>query len=414
MEAMVVIAVLLLGYAALSRRLERFWISAAMVFLVSGALIAATGVDWFGGEAPVEAVKLLAEATLAVTLFADAARVDLAHLRSGLKLPGRLLGIGLPLTIVAGILLAAPLLPSLSVAELVLVAVILAPTDAALGQQVVLDEHVPPSIRQALNVESGLNDGIAVPFYLVALDLAKTEAATSSGMGLIPTAVQQIGIGILGGLVAGALAGWVLTRFGDKDMIEPAWRQVVMLAGAAFAYGLAYTLGGSGFIAAFVGGMVFGYVAKDRTLDSAYLSEEMSALLSAVVFVFAGAIAFAVLSDAPWQVFAYAALSLTVVRMVPVAIALLGTGLKPRSVAFVGWFGPRGLASIVFGLGILEAALPGQSLMLQTILATVALSVILHGLSATPLAAAYGRWYDESHRAAEATETREQRPRLKA
>ncbi len=415
MQALVVVAVLLLCYAALSRELARFWITAPMLFLVAGALLAVLGVDWFGGEMPLESIKLLAEATLAVTLFADAARIDLRHLRSGVHLPGRRLGIGLPLTLVAGALLAALLLPGLSIAEIVLVAVILAPTDAALGQQVILDKRVPLLIRQGLNVESGLNDGIAVPFYLVALDLAKAEAtSTSGGLGLLPTAIQQIGIGILAGIAAGIAAGWVLKRFGDRGLIEAPWRQVVMLTGAAIAYGLAYSLGGSGFIGAFVGGMVFGYLVKDRTLDNAYLAEEVSGLLSAVVFIFAGALAFLVLRDASWQVFAYAALSLTVVRMVPVGIALLGTGLKLPSVSFIGWFGPRGLASIVFGLGLLEAALPGQSLMLQTILCTVAVSVILHGLSATPLASAYGRWYERSHRPAEATETQAQRPRLSA
>jgi NhaP-type Na+/H+ or K+/H+ antiporter len=409
---LVVLSALLLMYAALSRRLERLWISAAMAFMLAGAVLGAAGVGWADGASS-ETIKLLAEAALAITLFSDAARIDLKHLRAGLRLPSRLLGIGLPLTIIVGALIAVPLLPGLSAAEIALVAIILAPTDAALGQQVVLNKQVPRSIRQALNVESGLNDGIAVPFYLVALDLAKVEATASSTARLIPTAVQQIGIGILCGVVAGALAGWVLKRFGDQDWIETAWRQVVMLVGATLAFGLADALGGSGFIAAFVGGMAFAYVAKDRELGTAYLSEEMSALLSAAIFVFAGAIAYAVLQDADWRVFAYAALSLTVVRMIPVAIACLGTSLKAPSVVFVGWFGPRGLASIVFGLGLLEAALPGQSLLLQTILATVVLSVVAHGLTATPLAAAYGAWNERAERAAEATETHEQRSRLR-
>ncbi len=413
MTPLVALSALLLAYAALSRRLELLWISAAMAFMLAGAVFAAAQVAWFDGTASTESIKLLAEGALAITLFADAARIDLKHLRAGLGLPSRLLGIGLPLTIVAGALVAVPLLPGLSAAEIALVAIILAPTDAALGQRVVLDPRVPQPIRQALNVESGLNDGIAVPFYLVALDLAKVEATSSGTAKLIPTAVQQIGIGILGGIVAGVLAGWVLKRFGDQEWIETAWRQVVMLVGATLAFGLADAFGGSGFIAAFVGGMAFGFVAKDRELKTAYLSEEISALLSAAVFVFAGAMAFNVLRTAGWQVWAYAALSLTVVRMVPVAVACLGTSLKPPSVAFVGWFGPRGLASIVFGLGLLEAALPGQSLLLQAILATVVLSVVAHGLTATPLTAAYGRWNERAECTAESAEALEQRTRLR-
>ncbi len=413
MTPLVAVSALLLIYAALSRRLERLWISAAMAFIVAGAVLSAAGVGWLEGVTSFEPFKILAEGALAITLFADAARIDLKNLRAGLGLPSRLLGIGLPLTIILGALVAIPLLPGLSAAEIALVAIILAPTDAALGQPVVLDKRVPAPIRQALNVESGLNDGIAVPFYLVALDLARAEAASSSATKLLPTAVQQIGIGVLAGVVAGVLAGWVLKHFGDEDWIETAWRQVVMLVGATLAYGLADAFGGSGFIAAFVGGMAFAYVAKDREVGTAYLSEEVSGLLSATVFVFAGAIAFAILRSAGWQVWAYAVLSLTVVRMIPVAIASLGTSLKPPSVAFVGWFGPRGLASIVFGLGLLEAALPGQSLLLQTILATVVLSVIAHGLTATPLAAAYGRWHERAECTAESADTLEQRARLR-
>jgi sodium/hydrogen antiporter len=409
----VVLSALLLLYAALSRRLERLWISAAMAFMLAGAVLGWAEVGWFASGASSESIKLVAEAALAITLFSDAARIDLNQLRAGLGLPSRLLGIGLPLTIIVGALVAVPLLPALSAAEIALVAIILAPTDAALGQQVVLDQRVPQSIRQALNVESGLNDGIAVPFYLVALDLAKAEAASTGTTRLVQTAVQQVGIGIFGGLVAGVLAGWVLKRFGDQDWIETAWRQVVMLVGATLAFGLADALGGSGFIAAFVGGMAFGYVAKDREVGTAYLSEEMSALLSAAVFVFAGATAYVALQTAGWRVWLYAVLSLTIVRMIPVAIACLGTSLRPPSVAFVGWFGPRGLASIVFGLGLLEAALPGQSLLLQTILATVVLSVFAHGLTATPLAASYGRWHEREECAAESTETLEQRSRLR-
>jgi NhaP-type Na+/H+ or K+/H+ antiporter len=277
----------------------------------------------------------------------------------------------------------------------------------------VTDETVPLPIRQGLNVESGLNDGIAVPFYLVGLELAKAEASGSTS-GLLSIAAQQIGIGVAAGLVAGALAGWVLRRFGGREWIETAWRQIVMLAGAILAFSAATVLGGSGFIAAFVGGVVFGLVARDRGLGTAYLSEEVSALLGAMVFIVAGAFALEVLPSAGWRVWAYAALSLTAVRMLPVAIATIGTRLKLPSIAFVGWFGPRGLASFIFGLGVLEVSIPHESLLIQTILATVVLSVLAHGLTATPFAAAYGRWYDRMHggAAAEATEMPEQRTRL--
>lgn len=414
MITVAVFALLLLGYAAVSGRLERFWVTSAMVFVIAGALLGPGGFDVSDLSVRSEAVKFVAEVALSIALFCDAARIDLKALRSGLFLPTRLLGIGLPLTIVLGALAAAPLLPALSVAEMVLLATILAPTDAALGQQVVTDERVPLPVRQGLNVESGLNDGIAVPIYLVVLEIAKAEAETMPTGSFISVAVQQIGIGIVAGILAGSVAGRVLRRFDMGDWIEPAWRQVVMLAGTVLAFALADASGGSGFIAAFVGGTAFGWVAKDRGLGTAYLSEELSALLGAGVFLFAGAIGLVALRGAGWRPLAYAIVSLTAVRMVPVAIACLGTRLKPPSITFIGWFGPRGLASIVFGVGILEAALPGESLLIQTILATVILSVFAHGISATPLAAAYGRWYEHVGGAAEAERTKapEQRAKL--
>ena len=385
-----------------------------MVFVAAGAVLGPAGLGVLDHSAESESVQLLAESALAIALFSDAARIDLKALRSNLYLPERLLGIGLPLTIVLGALLAAPLLPGLTIVEMALLATILAPTDAALGQQVVTDERVPLSIRQGLNVESGLNDGIAVPIYLVLLEAAKAEAASESTARFISVAAQQIGIGLVVGLGTGAVAGWVLHRFGERDWMDTAWRQVVMLAGAALAFALAGSLGGSGFIAAFVGGMAFGWIAKDRGLGTAHLSEEVSAVLGALVFLVAGAFGLVALRGAGWRPFAYAAVSLTLVRMVPVALACMGTRLKPPSVAFLGWFGPRGLASIVFGIGMLEASLAGQTLLAQTILATVLLSVFAHGITASPLAAACGRWYARIGSAAEAecTEACEQRAKV--
>ena len=193
---------------------------------------------------------------------------------------------------------------------------------------------------------------------------------------------------------------------GAGDWIETPWRQVVMLAGAALAFSLADSLGGSGFIAAFVGGIAFGAIAKDRGSGTAYLSEELSPCSALPSSSWPAPLGSRLLRGAGWRPFAYAVISLTVVRMVPVALACLGTRLKPPSVAFVGWFGPRGLASIVFGFGLLEASLPHESLLIQTILATVVLSVFAHGISASPLAAAYGRWYKRIGSVAEAEGTR--------
>ena len=202
-------------------------------------------------------MRTLAEATLALVLFSDASRIDFGKLRREVSLPVRLLGIGLPLTIVAGALAAALIFDQMTLGEAVILAVILAPTDAALGQAVVTEPRVPGRIRQGLNVESGLNDGICVPLLFAAVAAADVESQISGGRSAGTLLLEEIGYGVVGGVVAGLLVGAIVVYAGRRDLIDGAWRQVIPAAGAALAYGIASALGGSGFIAAFVAGMVF-------------------------------------------------------------------------------------------------------------------------------------------------------------
>jgi NhaP-type Na+/H+ or K+/H+ antiporter len=336
-------------------------------------------------------------------------------LRAQLGLPVRLLGIGLPLTIAAGIAIAALVFPNMLLVEAALVAIILAPTDAALGQRVVTDPAVPPRVRQSLNVESGLNDGIAVPFYLLALELARAEVADSPVMHFLGLAVQQIGLGIVAGVIGGVIGGVVIRRMSKDKGTENPWRQLVMFAAAALAYSIGLGLGGSVFIATFTGGVAFAAASGQTSLDVAHFSEQAGAVLSALTFAVFGlaGVAF-VVTELNWTVAAYAVLSLTVVRMVPVALALWGSGTRPPTVAFIGWFGPRGLASIVFGLGLIGVGLPNESLVLTVIFTTVLFSVFAHGLSAPALTSLYAGWYARiPHKPeAEACDVHENRVRL--
>jgi NhaP-type Na+/H+ or K+/H+ antiporter len=255
-------------------------------------------------------------------------------------------------------------------------------------------------VRQALNVESGLNDGLAVPFFLVAVDIALAESQTNAVTAVVRNAAEQIGYGVVAG-VGAALLGALLVRWADRhSWIETHWRQIMTLATAALAYSLAVWLGGSGFIGAFVGGMTFGRAAGARGLRFTLFTEETGGLLTAVVWIGFGALALErLLPDMTWQVVLYAVLSLTVVRIGPVALAMLRSGARGATVWFMGWFGPRGLASIVFGLLALEANVPHAQLLAQVVACTVALSVLAHGLSSVPLIAVYRRWY-EAHAAA--------------
>src|SRR3954467_12133047 len=383
--------------AAVSRRLTGTPLTPAMAFVALGVL---SGPEVLGivTDAPTSAtIRTLAEATLALVLFADASRINVAVLRRESAIPARLLGVGLPLTIALGALLAKVLFPALTVAEALLLAVVLAPTDAALGQAVVPEPRLPIRIRQGLNVESGLNDGICVPLLFIVLAWAETEAHTTSIHALTIIA-EEIGYGIVGGVASGVAAGAIVRVAGRRDLIAAPWLQVIPVAGAALAYGLAAALGGSGFIAAFLAGGIFGALAGRDGEHAAPFIEQAGDVLNATTFVLFGAVLLGpALTHLTWLVAAYALLSLTVARMLPVAIALIGTGARRRTVAFLGWFGPRGLASIVFAVIIVEeSSLPHTNTILVTTYAAVGLSVFAHGLTAAPLADRYAGWF-ESH-----------------
>lgn len=390
------IAVSVLAFAAVSRRLEGTSITAPMVFTAVGLVCGANAAGLVDPSPHGATVKLLASATLAVVLFGDAARIDLRALREEYRLPARLLGIGLPLTIAAGFGAALVLFGSLEWPEALILAIVLAPTDAALGQSVVTLPSLPSLVRQGLNVESGLNDGLCVPLFGIAIAIASTEAGITASHHAVVLVVEEIGYGVLVGAGTGALAAAVVVFAGGRGLVEPLWLQVVPAAAAVLAYTAAAAVGGSGFIAAFVGGAIFGALRHRVGGEVGYMVEELGALLGAATFVvFGGGFLEPAVGDVTWAVAGYAILSLTLVRLLPVAIAMLGTDARPQTIAFLGWFGPRGLASIVFAVLIVESSgtLPHESVMLTTIYATVGLSVLLHGVSAAPLARRYGKWY---------------------
>jgi NhaP-type Na+/H+ or K+/H+ antiporter len=380
--------------ASTSRLLSGTPVTPAMVFVAIGVLVGPLVLGDVDVPAGGETVRVLAEATLAVVLFSDASRIRMPDLRREYTVPLRLLGVGLPLTIAAGALLAAVLFGGLTAWEAVVLAVVLAPTDAALGQAVVTEPRLPSRIRQGLNVESGLNDGICVPLLLAALAAADVESNVTQGHSALVVLAQEIGYGVLAGVAAGLAAALLVALARRRNLATPEWLRVVPVAGAALAYGLADPLGGSGFIAAFLAGAAYGWLRPDDAQDASGFSDGVADVLDGVTFVIFGAVLLGpALEHVTWQVALYALLSLTAVRMVPVAIAMLGSGARPPTVAFLGWFGPRGLASIVFAvIAVGEARLPGASTILEATFLTIGLSVFAHGISAAPLARRYAAW----------------------
>ena len=389
------IVAIVVVWGVLSKPLDRRGITSAIVFTVAGFLVGAKVLGILDVPAESEAAQRVTEVALVLLLFSDAMRLDLRSLRHDLGWPSRLLLIGLPLTMVAGIGAGMLVFPGMSLATAFLLSTMLCATDAALGQRVVDDPAVPARVRQALDVESGLNDGLAVPFFLVAADISAASLKGGVPSAVIHNAAEQIGWGLAAGIVIGVLGGLVLHEAQRRGWLQGHWRQVMTLGVALGAYAAAVTLGGSGFIAAFVGGMAFGRASGEHGLRVTYFTEETGSLLAAATWIGFGALAVGAVRPAvTWQVVLYAVLSLTVVRMLPVAIAMIGRGARLQTIAFMGWFGPRGLASIVFALLVLERGVPEANTLVATVTVTVVLSVFLHGFTSVPFVAMYHRWYE--------------------
>ena len=395
-----IIAAALLAVAGVSRRLTGTSVTPAMAFVGIG-LVAGPLVIGEVSPAPTRGtVRTLAEATLAVVLFADASRIKLHVLRREYTVPLRLLAIGLPLTIAVGAVVAATVFNNLNGAEVVVLAVVLAPTDAALGQAVVTEPRLPSRIRQGRNVESGLNDGICVPLLLIALAIADVDDKIATSQHAVSIVAEEIGYGVVGGVAAGLAAAVIVAVGHRRDLISGSWLQVIPVAGAGLAYGVAAALGGSGFIAAFLAGGIFGALVPEESDQASRLNEELGGLLGGVTFLIFGAVRLGPsLKHVSWQIALYAVLSLTLVRLLPVAIAMIGSDAKRQTVGFLGWFGPRGLASIVFAvIAVQEAHLTGAETILLTAYLTIGMSVLAHGVTAAPLARRYARWYETHSR----------------
>ncbi|ATW49023.1 cation:proton antiporter domain-containing protein [Streptomyces peucetius] len=399
----VAVAGITAAYALGSRRLSSTPLSSAIVFVGFGILLgpAVLGiVDLKHDAAPI--ITLL-EATLTLVLFTDAMTVRRRDLATGGFLPGRLLGIGLPLSLGAGWLLAWLLLPGLTVWELALIGAILAPTDAALEETAISSPRVPALVRHGLNVESGLNDGMVLPFFVLFLAaIPGTQYAQDGVAGIFWRAlVLSTALGLLVGGIGGRLLQWSRARgWGTWE-----WRQVYPLAVAAASYELAVVTDGSGFIAAWAAGFAFGFALRRyRTGDgqegpdrTAEFARNLGGLLAAISLLVFGAVLLGpALEHLSWRIILYAVLSLTVVRMLPVALSLAGSRLRPPTVAYIGWFGPRGLASVVLALLVVEEHVHGMELVGRVVAVTVGLSVLLHGISAVALAERYGRWHEKT------------------
>ncbi len=396
MAAILYVAISVLAFALVQRRLDKTPITGPMVFVALGLLAGSSGLGiiTLEGDQTVFVVNALFQGTLVLLLFTDAAALHFSSWKKDAALPGRLLGIGLPLTIALGTIAAAVLFTDLSIWEAAIIGAITAPTDAALGQAVISNPRVPERIRQALDIEAGLNDGVSFPFVLIFIGLA----GPAEGPGVVETFVLAIGVAVLAGAVVGVVGGKLLVWATEAGYMGPIWSSIAVIALALIAFVLSDAGGGSGFIAAFVGGMAYGETARDRIKKNEILAASLGDGLVQVSFLMFGALVLEpALGDLTWAVVVMAIFSLTLARVVPVWIALIGTRLKMPTVLYMGWFGPRGLATIVFAaLVVTDADLPGTPTITLVASFIVGLSVLLHGVTAYPGSQAYANWY-QSH-----------------
>ena len=390
-----ILAALVALYALVAAKLGRWSITGPMVFTLIGFLLGPRVLGVLVLSTQAELVKTLTEITLALLLFSDASTLNLRQVREDEQLPVRLLTIGMLLTLAFGTLIALVLLPGEGLAFAALIAAILTPTDAALGLPIFTNPLVPVRIRRALNVESGLNDGIATPFVTLFLAFAISTEAHAAQNWLL-TALGAIALGVTIGALIGAGGAWLLGLAHTRGWTSDAMKRLAILAVGLTAYFGAVLLQGNGFLAAFVAGITFGYVSHGRFAEPTAFTETLSELLSLLVWTIFGALLLsaALTFTTDWRPILYAALSLTLIRMLPVALSLLGMGFRADTVAIIGWFGPRGLASVVFTLLAFEE-LTSAGKPIGTLVAvatwTILLSVFAHGLSARPLASWYAR-----------------------
>jgi NhaP-type Na+/H+ or K+/H+ antiporter len=396
-EPVVLIASAVVAYALVSRRLATTIVTAPIFFVAVG-LLAGPVLGIVDLAPDDEGLVLLLEAALVMVLFADASGLDLRRFSREPSLAGRLLGIGLPLTMVAGAIAGAIVFPEAALWQVALIGVILAPTDAALGQAVVANPRVPAIIRNALNVESGLNDGLALPFVSILV----TVGLVSSGAESEVTAVEVLVRALLGstaiGLAVGSVGGGLLRAAARRGLASEVWQPIVLVALALLAFVIADEAEASGFLAAWVAGLVTGHLIRGSVPNETFhLPEQLADALAALGFLMLGlAMLEPVVGRVTPQTIVYAVLSLTVVRLLPVALAMWRTGFARPTVLYVGWFGPRGLASIVFASVVVTAAVPDASVIADAVLLTVAISLLVHGVTAAWGARRYATWFERA------------------
>lgn len=383
-ENLATLAIFAFAFSVIAGRIERSTISGPIIFILFGLVAGPLGFGLLALEVNAVELRVVADLTLALVLFIDASNADLSVLRLHSVIPRRMLTIALPLCIAMGIGLGVLVFPDVALFELCILATMLAATDAALGKGVVSNKEVPPRVRESLNAESGLNDGLCVPVLFVFLALATGTAGEAGGVELaLKLVLQELGIGIAVAVIIVTLGSKVVRFCYGRGWFTDVWIQIPVVTLALACFATAQSLHGSGYIAAFVGGLLFGHFSNKDTHKLVLAGEGIAELLAMLTWVIFGSVYMGYYwSSMTADVVIYSLLSLTVIRMLPVIIALIGTGEKFETKMFLAWFGPRGLASVVFLVIVSASNLPAVSVLAHTVVCTITLCIVAHGLTA--------------------------------
>lgn len=388
-QNLLIIASFILLYGVFAKRIDKTVISGPLLALMVGVLFGPLMLNLLGFEIESEEYRIIAELALALVLFTDASKSNLMVLKKNASIPIRLLLIGLPLTIIFGMICGYLLFKGFSWIEVGILATMLAPTDAALGKAVVTNPKVPSKIREALNIESGLNDGISVPvlFLFIAFFVADQSGNGLDSFYGLRLLIREIGIGLIAGLAITFCIVLIAHFSKAHKWISESWKPILIIALSFGCFTAAQIAGGSGFIASFAGGFLYGTLSNKYKLRTTVVESAEGAgdTMSLVTWVIFGALVFgSFYAYFTWKAVVYAILSLTIIRIVPVFLSLINTGISSGEKLFIGWFGPRGLATIVFAIIVLDVELPHKLTIITTVVYTILLSVILHGFTAKP------------------------------
>ena len=379
-------AALVFLYSLVSNKVERLSLSGPIVFVAAGVLLGPYGLNWFSPASDSFNGKALIDITLALFLFVDAASANLDVLRKNWRIPGRMLLLGLPLNICLGSFAALWLFPSLSLYEAAMLGAMLAATDAALGKAVMTNPSVPQHLREGLSAESGLNDGLCVPFILLFIALEQGSAVLGEGFGL-ELLLEELGIGFAVGAGIAFIAAKAILRVRELGWLGHVWQRMSVPALVVLIFAIAQSLHGSGYIAAFVGGLCFRVAMREDVHSLIVSAESVGEVMAMLAWVLFGLMLVPLaMPHIGGPEVLYAVLSLTVIRVLPILLSLQGTRERLQGKLFLAWFGPRGLASLAFATLVWAEQIPAAGTLVSVTVLTVAISLVVHGVTAAPFA----------------------------